>query len=387
MSTASVPATLPDGLRWRPDTGQWVVHSHQLADIALRDPHIGMSLDPDRAAAPLPGEDDVPTVAQFFELWYQRGANHPVFSQELRRAYSSAALRPFASVFDTIAAGLLPDLPPEGDLAAAFISPYCLHSTFSLMGFAQAAWPALTKAYHVVMFVIRQRFRGVLELSDKHQAAFAATMRYLRSTVRDALDGPHPTPLIAAFRGYADAHGSSVWADVATTGQLLAAGVPQVNTGVGVSVRALFGDGELLTRVRAGEFTVEQVAEEAMRLAPPFLVVAGWVTEPCACLGVRLEPRTPVLVDISAVNTDVARVERPESFCPERGRTDNITFGKGTHYCLGATSARIQVASALRGLLALDPAPRVDPDAVRIDDDGFSQTVRSLPFTTTGQPA
>lgn len=384
MTSANVSTTLPAGLRWRPDTGQWVVHSHELADIALRDPHIGMSLDPDRDAVALPGAEDLPTVAQFFELWYQRGANHPDFSQDLRRAYSAAALRQFASVFDTIATDLLPDLPPHGDLAPAFVSPYCLHSTFALMGFAQEQWPALTKAYHVVMFVIRQRFRGVLELSDRHRAAFEATMRYLRSAVRDALDGPDPTPLLAAFGSYADAHGSSVWADVATIGQLLAAGVPQVNTGVGVSVRALFGDADLLERVRAGEFGVEQVAEEAMRLAPPFLMVAGWVTEPCECLGVRLEPRTPVLVDIPAVNTDAARVDQPESFCPARGRGDNITFGKGTHYCLGATSARIQVASALRGLLTLDPAPRVDPESVRLDDDGFSQTVRSLPFTTTG---
>ncbi|WP_225725222.1 MULTISPECIES: cytochrome P450 [unclassified Nocardia] len=371
--------TLPKGLEWWPDTGQWVVRTHELADIALRDPHIGMSLDPDRSSVPLPAANDIPTIEQFFELWYRRGANHPEFGLELRRAYTAAALRPFASRFDAIAADLRRGLPAFGDLVPTFITPYGLRSTFDLMGFAEPSRPALTKAYHVLMFVLRQRFRGVLALPEKHLAAFAAALRCLRA----ALAEPRPTPLMAALRRYAETHDTSAWADVATIAQLLAAGVPQIGTGIGVSVRALFGDRELLARVKAGEFDIEQVAEEAMRLVPPFLVVAGWVTEPCDCLGVHLDPRTPVLVDIPAVNTDPTRVERPLDFCPARGRADNITFGKGTHYCLGATSARIQVCAALRGLLDLDPM--VDPAAVRIDYDGFSQSVRSLPFTTTGR--
>ncbi|MGX7828485.1 cytochrome P450 [Actinokineospora sp. 24-640] len=368
--------TLPQGLEHRPDTGQWVVRTQALADIALRDPHIGMSLDPDRRGVALPGPDEVPSVAQFFELWYQRGANHPAFSKALRGAYSAAAIAPFTPVFERIAGGLGAALPAEGDLVESFISPYCLGSTFALMGFPEAEWPRLGKAYHVIMFVIRQRFRGVLELPRRQQDAFTATMRYLRAAVLAAQAAPEPTPLVRAFTDYAATAQDSVWADVATIGQLLAAGVPQVNTGVGVSIRALFADG-LLERVRGGEVTVEQVAEEAMRLAPPFLVVAGWTTQTCDCLGVRLPPRTPVLVDIAAVNTDPEHVERPTEFCPVRGRGANITFGKGAHYCLGATSARAQVAAALTALAGTGPLG-IGP--VAMDDDGFSQVLRAMPY-------
>ncbi|GGS46116.1 cytochrome P450 [Actinokineospora fastidiosa] len=359
--------TLPHGLERRADTGQWVVRSQELADIALRDPHIGMAIDPDRVGVGLPGPDDVPTVAQFFELWYHRGANHPVFGRQLRGVYSAAAIAPFEPVFARIAEGLAGRLPDSGDLVPAFVAPYCLDSTFALMGFPEAEWPRLAKAYHVVMHVIRQRFLGVLDLPARTAAAFDATMRYLRSVMTQPLAD---TPLMRAFAAY---EGASVWSDVATIGQLLAAGVPQVTTGLGVSAHALFGQDDVLRAVRADEVGVAQVAEEAMRLAPPFLVIAGWTNEVCECLGVRLEPRTPVLVDIVAVNRDT---ERPAEFCPVRGRNTAITFGKGAHYCLGATSARKQIAAALAVLAERDL--RVDPPT--LDDDGFSQVLRALPY-------
>lgn len=379
------PATLPRGLERRPDTGQWVVRSQDLANIVLRDPHIGMSLDPDRRGVELPGPDEVPSVPQFFELWYRRSANDPVLGPRLRKAYSATAINPSVPVFDGLAADLAAALPARGDLVDAYITPYCLNSTFALMGFPRADWPSLTKAYHVLMYVIRQRFLGVLDLPERHRRAFAATMRFLGSAVRAAVTAREPSPLMAALAGHAADHETSVWADVATIGQLLAAGVPQVNTGVAVSVRALY-TGDMVDRVRANEVTVEQVAEEAMRLTPPFLVVAGWVNETCDCLGVRLEPRSAILVDIPAVNCDPERVPDPAAFCPTRSRADNITFGRGRHYCLGATAARAQVAAALRGLLKVGAAFTPDVAALRIDNDGFSQSAKSLPFVVDSGP-
>ncbi|WP_433347467.1 cytochrome P450 [Micromonospora sp. CA-111912] len=370
---------LPPGLHWRPDTRQWVVRSHDLADAVLRDPHIGTALEPDRAGIPLPGVADVPSVAQFFELWYHRGANHPTFSRALRRAYAPSSVGEFVDAFADLATARAAALPPAGDLVAEFIEPFCLDGTFRLMGFPPSRWPALAKIYKIVMYVIRARFRGVLDLPERSTAAFAAAMRYLRQAVEALTAAPAATPLAACLRAYAEAEGPDPWADVATVAQLLAAGVPQVSTGIGVACHALYGDRALLASARAGGVELTDVAEEAMRLSPPFLGVYGWVTTDCDCLGVRLRPRDAVVVDIAAVNLDPDRVPEPTSFCPGRSRSVNITFGKGAHYCLGAASARMQVVAGLAGLVGRwDVHP--DVSGFRVTDDGFARTVHALPY-------
>lgn len=368
----------PSGLHWRPETGQWVVTTHDLADTVLRDPHIGTALDPTRVPVALPGADEVPTVPQFFELWYRRGASHPTFTQRLRTAYSAAAVGVFAPAFEAHAVDLATRMPPTGDLVAEFITPFTLDSTFRLMGLPRQRWASLVKAYRVLMFVIRQRFRGVLELPGRQQAAFESVLVFLRGSIAEALAAPEPTPLAAAFLAQTEAEGTVPWADVATVGQLLAAGVPQVDTGIAVSAHALCARAGLAAQVLADELDVSAVAEEAMRLVPPFLGIFGWVVRPCECLGVRLEPRTAIVVDIPAVNTDPGRVADPAEFCPHRSRADNVTFGKGAHYCLGAASARVQVAAALRGLLTARPG--LDLGAPRRAADGFAQSVTTLPY-------
>lgn len=371
------------GLERDTTTGQWFIRTQHLADIALRDPHLGMTLDPDRASTEIPSSDATPTVAQFFELWYRRGANHPVLGPALRKAYGPGAVGTFEADFQRLAAARAAELPANGDLLEDFVLPYCLHSTFRLMGFPRAEWANLTKVYHVLMYVVRARFRGILEFDDRRQQAFASAMHHLRRAVDELRTGDRPTPLATALGQYADAEGPDPWGDMATIGQLLAAGVPQVTTGIAVAARELFGSPELLASVRAGEVDVAQVAEEAMRLNPPFLGVFAWVNEPCDCLGVRLEPRDPVVVDILAVNADPSRVSDPAEFCPARNRNANYTFGKGAHYCLGAASARLQIAAGLEALVGLEHPLKLGE--LRLDNDGFSLVAKAAPYAV-GQP-
>ncbi|WJK33699.1 cytochrome P450 [Solwaraspora sp. WMMA2065] len=371
--------TLPAGLTRRVDTKQWLVRSHDLADVVLRDPHIGMELAPDRDSVPLPTPGEIPSVAQFFELWYRRGANHPAFGRRLRRAYAPAAVADFAPTFVDLAMARAGALPPAGDLVADFVEPFCLDSTFQLMGFPPARWPMLAKVYRIIMLVIQARSRGVLDLPARQAAAFSTALRYLRAAMDELTAGTAVTPVVAAFQAHAEAEGPDPWADVAAVAQLLAAGVPQVTTGTAVACRCVYGDASLLAALREGTVDAADVAEEAMRLSPPFLGVFGWVLANCDCLGVRLRPGEAVVVDLVAVNRDPGRMTDPLAFCPGRSRNLNVTFGKGAHYCLGAASARLQVVAGLVGLVGNS---RVHPDVsgFRLTDDGFAQTARAFPY-------
>ena len=363
------------------DAGPWIIRTQELADIALRDPHIGMIVKPDRPPTELPAADSAPSVAQFFDLWYRYGANDSDIAPELRRAYGNSAVRRYTDGFAGLADAYRDRLPAQGDLVDAFVGPYCVDSTLLLMGFHRNRWPALAKVYRVLMFLIRRRLRGATALADSQRPTVDTALCYLRDATAELMATETPTPLVEALRAVADQRGGYVWADVAVISQLLAAGVPQVTTGLGIACRDLYGDPELLRAVRAGEVDAEQVAEESMRLTPPFLSVFGWVNEPCECLGESLAPGTALMVDIPAVNRDVERVPDPDRFCPARARSANYTFGRGTHYCLGANSARLQVSVGLARLAAGNRTLSIDTAGVTIENDGLAQSVRTVPYS------
>jgi hypothetical protein len=59
-------------------------------------------------------------------------------------------------------------------------------------------------------------------------------VRYLGDAIDELMARAAGTPLVAACQAYARTAGRDRWADVATIGQLLAAGVPQVTTGLAI---------------------------------------------------------------------------------------------------------------------------------------------------------
>ena len=66
---------------------------------------------------------------------------------------------------------------------------------------------------------------------------------------------------------------------------------------------------------------------------------------------------------IAAANRDASAWREPDRFDPDRfSRTDTprlLSFGAGTHYCLGTALAKIAVEESVRAVLAADPPLRL----------------------------
>jgi cytochrome P450 family 142 subfamily A polypeptide 1 len=69
-----------------------------------------------------------------------------------------------------------------------------------------------------------------------------------------------------------------------------------------------------------------------------------------------------VLVYPSA-NRDEAVFDEPDAFRIERDPRDHLTFGIGTHFCLGANLARMELRVVIGRILQRLPDLRLDPDA------------------------
>ena len=68
-----------------------------------------------------------------------------------------------------------------------------------------------------------------------------------------------------------------------------------------------------------------------------------------------------VILLYPSANRDETVFDQPFEFRAERSPNDHIAFGEGSHYCLGANLARLEVQTALRQIFGRLPGLRLDP--------------------------
>ncbi|GAA4420601.1 cytochrome P450 [Actinokineospora soli] len=373
---------LPPGLAWDAERGRLRVLTPALADLALRDPHIITGVDrssPDMAKL-VPAEDEAPSITGFFELWYTVNDDYQRFNTELRKVFTPRSAASYGGVFAELADRYLAAMPAEGDLAKHYLAPYLMNSTFAVVGVPESDWPNMTKVALLITHLFKQQLLGVTEHGAAERRAFETIMLYLKSLTDRLLEGDGDAPFLTAARELASGK-RTTWPIAALIGQLLMAGIEPMIVGSAVAARDIWSDPALLAGLRDGSVDAGEVAEELMRRQPPFGYLFRFVSDPCDCFGVPLAPGTLIAIDIAAVNLAHTPAQSPVRGCPVRPSAV-LTFGKGAHYCLGASSARLQVATGIHALVRRTPPVHIDPAAVRVDTSNNLKELRAVPYTT-----
>jgi cytochrome P450 len=369
-------------LIWDEGRQAWRVCSQALAGTVFADPHVGVVQKPELAVGDVRPADEVPTVAEFFGSWFSRSPRHHQVRGELRRPYSAGLVATLSAMFAEVAAEMVDGLGESGDLMSEYFTPYGMRTTARMLDVPAADWDNLNKVIAVITMFLKKPLGPTFVAGTAEVRAMQTCIRYLRVLVERLFDQPGPSPLVAALKQIASTGDAGIWLAVTTVGQLLAAGVEPMTTGAGIACQALYADRGLRAAASAGTLDVGRVAEEAMRLSPPFPYIHRWVHRPCDCLGVHLEPGTYLVVDLRAVNRDPAVLNAPDQFRLQRRKSENQTFGRGPHTCLGIHSGRLQIAVALRTLVDRAPALELQLDKVDVVDRGYVLNVDALPFAT-----
>lgn len=117
------------------------------------------------------------------------------------------------------------------------------------------------------------------------------------------------------------------------------------------TARVLMEHPEVLARVRADLSLIPRLVEEVLRYEPPVRSVYRLVMEDVELSGVRIPKGSRVLLLIGSANRDEAHFPDAERFDIDRGEVNNLPFGHGIHFCLGAPLARLEARVALEELL------------------------------------
>jgi len=105
--------------------------------------------------------------------------------------------------------------------------------------------------------------------------------------------------------------------------------------------------------------------EEVMRFEPPVHHIARYVAQDVEYHGQTI-PKGSALLMSGAANRDERRFENPDTFDIHRtGANSHLSFGRGTHFCLGASLARVEARVALEEILKRWPDWTLDMENAR----------------------
>lgn len=129
--------------------------------------------------------------------------------------------------------------------------------------------------------------------------------------------------------------------------------------------------------------------EEMIRFVTPLSNMRRTVVEAHELHGQQLEAGDQVLLLYGAANRDDRVFADPDRFDVTRRHNHHVAFGFGSHFCLGANLARLELRVMFEELLRRIPDFRLAPGATpELVPGYFARTLRQLPIEfTAGEPA
>ncbi|GAA3511871.1 cytochrome P450 [Actinocatenispora rupis] len=135
-------------------------------------------------------------------------------------------------------------------------------------------------------------------------------------------------------------------------------------------------------RLRADPDLLAPATEEILRWTAPAAHVGRTVTADTDLHGRHLAPGDVVTLWIASANRDERAFPDPDTFEPARTPNRHLTFGYGTHFCLGAQLARAEIRAVLAELCRTVASIDVAGPVTRIPST-FITGVRTLPLHLT----
>ena len=327
---------------------------------ALRDRRLGRAFDHRYSAADFGRPEPDPRWARWqdSERWSLLNLEPPDHTR-LRRLVTAvftpravAALRPVIEGYSEQTLTRARDLG-EFDLIADYAQPFSVAVICTLLGVPVDDGPRLLDWSHAIVKMYE------ISTDDEHRAAAERAAGEFIDYVTALIAARRVRPrddLISQLIGIAD-EGDRLTQDeiVGTVIVLLNAGHEATVNTLGNGMRALLEHPDQWARVVAGAGSdspadavdPSAAVEEMIRWDGPLQLFERWVLDDVEIAGASLRVGERIAMLFGSANRDPARFAHADRFDIGRGDTGHIGFGGGTHFCIGAPLARLEIAVSL----------------------------------------
>ncbi|MEV0358692.1 cytochrome P450 [Nocardia sp. NPDC050697] len=125
---------------------------------------------------------------------------------------------------------------------------------------------------------------------------------------------------------------------------------------------------------------IPNAIEETLRFEPTGHAIARYVTTDVEIRGQVVPAGTVLMILVASANRDAERWTEPDRFDIHRKVSNLRTFGLGTHFCLGASLARLEARVAMEELLARFPRWDVEWEGLTLSPTSTVRGWETLPL-------
>ena len=363
----------------RAGDGALVVTRYADCTTAVRDPRLGQ-LPPDvLAMAGYPDWAEHPALRQLFtSLLMLNPPDHTRLRRLVSATFTARRVEALRPAITRMVNDLLDGMTGTADFVTAFAFPLPVNVIGELLGVPladRAQFQTLVRDWTQVLEALNP---GALRRAD----IAATTIRdYLADLAADRRRKPGTDLLSALVTAQQAGHQLSDDELLSTAGLLFAAGFETTTNLLANSLVALLSNPGQLRLLREQPDLARPAVEELLRFDSPVQIVSRITTAPVELGGLAVAAGEHVVAYLGAGNRDPDRFTDPHRLNFARSDNAPLSFGGGSHYCLGAPLARLEAQLALPALLRRFPRLSLSAEPKRRDSLSIRGFTR-LPVAT-----
>ncbi|GHD45651.1 cytochrome P450 [Streptomyces galbus] len=349
------PVLFHPGARTADGDGFWVLTGH--ADI------VAAAASPDFSAQGGGGRagggshlDDLPVGVHAGVLFAMMdNPRHDLIRRLLRPAVTGEVAQGLAAPLREIAADLLHDALADGgrvDFMKDLSEPYALRAVSLLLGAPRADWDRLADWG-------RRNLGFTNRLTGTPDAGSAETFQAMSAYFKELLDHKRDTPAqdlasVLALGALEEGHGEAPMTDQerdANATLILITGFEQPRNTIAGGVLALAQHPDQWQALRKDRSLLPRAIEEILRWVPPNPYNRRTATRDVELHGHHIKAGDKVTFWWPSANRDEEAFDHASVFDISRSHNPHLSFGTGTHFCLGEQVARLEIQLFLEALL------------------------------------
>jgi cytochrome P450 family 142 subfamily A polypeptide 1 len=321
-------------------------------------------LEPSPGEATMISQDDPSHLAQ-------RRIINRRFTPQATREHADHYQQMVASLVDQALAAHSVD--GSVDVVDAWAAQLPCRVTAELIGFGQQRWREV-KSWSERQMRIDRRFVEPELLDDLH-----ASIQEWAAVMQQLLPQRAIAPQNDLFSDWLGA-GMDGLTMVQETGLLIAGGAETTRTVIAHGLHVLAQHPDAWEAMATDPAVVVTAVEEMIRWVTPLNNMFRQVMQDTHLAGTQLRAGERIALIYPAANRDPAVFMDPDQFDVYRDPNPHVAFGNGTHFCLGANLARIELRLLFEELTRRITNLRVlsEPD---IEPNIFARAVRSFDIT------
>ncbi|NNE74660.1 MAG: cytochrome P450 [Acidimicrobiales bacterium] len=300
----------------------------------------------------------------------------------INRRFTPRAVQSHADHYRSLVAELIDGAVAEAETTGsvevvdALAAQLPCRVTAELIGFGPDRWREV-KSWSERQMRIDRRYEDNQVMTD-----LMASIQEWADVMRDVLPDRFANPAEDLFTDWMRA-GMEPLTMVQETGLMIAGGAETTRTVIAHGLRTFVDHPDAWEQLAAEPESITAAIEETIRWVTPLNNMFRIVTTPTELGGTPMAAGDRVALMYPAANRDPAVFTDPDTFDITRSPNPHVAFGHGTHFCLGANLARLELRMLFEQLsqrvtnLRVVSEPEVEPNifarAVRTFSLGFDR--------------